>query len=226
MATSKRMVRLRRSAQKIVTDNGRREVGLSATVFEPAVPIPTEGTLVAAEETTDERHLDGDRAGAESHACDRDGGPERDNLESAAVAVAAASSGDGHAARGGGDVAGNEGPRCIECGRRGWGVRLEFLSRSVYRLRRPALYPRLGPRLPSGPSEMQWALGEAHRRGAFAAQSVGHILDQRRRAAGVPLAIPAVLPDDPRVRDMVVPTRSLGAYDALARSGDKTRGGP
>jgi transposase len=39
------------------------------------------------------------------------------------------------------------------------------------------------------------------------------------------IAVPAVLPDDPRVRDMVVPTRSLGAYDALARSGDKTEGG-
>ena len=76
-----------------------------------------------------------------------------------------------------------------------------------------------------GPSEMEWALGEAHRRGAFAAQSVGHILDQRRRARGVPVAVPAVLPDDPRVHDMVVPTRSLGAYDALARSGDKSGGG-
>lgn len=72
---------------------------------------------------------------------------------------------------------------------------------------------------------MEWALGEAHRRGAFAAQSVGHILDQQRRARGVPVAVPAVLPDDPRVRDLVVPTRSLGAYDALARSGDKTGGG-
>ena len=76
-----------------------------------------------------------------------------------------------------------------------------------------------------GSSEMEWALGEAHRRGAFAAQSVGHILDQQRRARGVPVAVPAVLPDDPRVRDLVVPTRSLGAYDALARSGDKTGGG-
>jgi transposase len=75
-----------------------------------------------------------------------------------------------------------------------------------------------------GPSEMQWALGEAHRRGAFAAQSVSHILDQRRRARGIPVAAAAVLPDDPRVRDMVVPTRSLGAYDALARSGDKKEG--
>jgi hypothetical protein len=65
-----------------------------------------------------------------------------------------------------------------------------------------------------GSSEMEWALGEAHRRGAFAAQSVGHILDQRRRARGVPVAVPAVLPDDPRVRDMVVPRLTQGTdYD-------------
>ncbi|HEY6399537.1 MAG TPA: IS21 family transposase [Solirubrobacteraceae bacterium] len=75
-----------------------------------------------------------------------------------------------------------------------------------------------------GPSETQWALHDAHRRGAFAAQSVGHILDQRRRARGAPVVVPAVLPDDPRVRDLVVPTRSLDAYDALARSGDKKGG--
>jgi hypothetical protein len=72
---------------------------------------------------------------------------------------------------------------------------------------------------------MQWALDEARRRGAFAAQSVGHILDQRRRARGAPVNVPPVLPDDPRVRDMVVPPRALGAYDALARSGDKKDGG-
>ena len=68
-------------------------------------------------------------------------------------------------------------------------------------------------------------IGSSGIRSAFAAQSVGHILDQRRRARGVPVAVPAVLPDDPRVRDMVVPTRALGAYDALARSGEKKGGG-
>jgi hypothetical protein len=34
-----------------------------------------------------------------------------------------------------------------------------------------------------------------------------------------------VLPNDPRVRDLVVPTRPLSAYDALARSGDKPADG-
>jgi hypothetical protein len=76
-----------------------------------------------------------------------------------------------------------------------------------------------------GPSELDFALDEAHRRGAFAAQSVAHILDQRRRARKAAVPLPVVLPDDPRVRDLRVPSRPLGAYDALARSGDKKRGG-
>ncbi|MGH7270673.1 MAG: IS21 family transposase [Polyangiaceae bacterium] len=76
-----------------------------------------------------------------------------------------------------------------------------------------------------GPSELDSALGEARLRGAFAAQSVAHILDQRRRARKAPVPLPVVLPDDPRVRDLRVPTRPLGAYDALARSGDKKDGG-
>jgi len=75
-----------------------------------------------------------------------------------------------------------------------------------------------------GPSELDFALAEAHRRGAFAAQSVAHILDQRRRARKASVPLPVVLPDDPRVRDLRVPTRPLGDYDALAR-GDKKRAG-
>lgn len=75
-----------------------------------------------------------------------------------------------------------------------------------------------------GPSETDFALCETQRRGAFAAQSVAHILDQRRRARGVAVPIPVVLPNDPRVRDLTVPTRDLGAYDVLARSGDNKAG--
>jgi transposase len=76
-----------------------------------------------------------------------------------------------------------------------------------------------------GASEVDLALAEAHRRGAFAAQSVAHILDQRRRARNAAVPMPVVLPDDPRVRDLRVPDRALGAYDALARSGDKKQRG-
>jgi hypothetical protein len=76
-----------------------------------------------------------------------------------------------------------------------------------------------------GPSELDFALAEAHLRGAFTAQSVAHILDQRRRARKAPVPLPALLPNDPRVRDLHVPARPLGAYDVLARSGDKKQGG-
>jgi hypothetical protein len=82
-----------------------------------------------------------------------------------------------------------------------------------------------GPLDAHGPAEVDFALAEAHRRGAFAAQSVAHILDQRRRARKAAVPLPVVLPDDPRVRDLRVPPRPLGAYDALARSGDKKKGG-
>lgn len=70
-----------------------------------------------------------------------------------------------------------------------------------------------------GPAELEIALGEACRRGAFAAQSVAHVLDQRRRAKSAKAPVPPVLPDDPRVRDLVVAPRQLSAYDALARTG-------
>lgn len=72
-----------------------------------------------------------------------------------------------------------------------------------------------------GAGELDAAIAEAHRRGAFAAQSVAHILDQRRRGRRAPLQLPPVLPDDPRVRNLVVPPRSLDAYDALASSDEE-----
>ena len=50
---------------------------------------------------------------------------------------------------------------------------------------------------------------------------MSRVLDQRRRARKIRPPIPIMLADDPRVRDLVVPPRSLGVYDALARSGDK-----
>jgi transposase len=68
-----------------------------------------------------------------------------------------------------------------------------------------------------GPVEVETALADAHRRGAFSAQSVAHILDQRLRARGVPPALPPVLPDDARVRNLTTGTRPLGTYDKLAR---------
>jgi transposase len=66
-----------------------------------------------------------------------------------------------------------------------------------------------------GASELDVAIAEAHARGAFSAQSVAHVLDQRRRARGAPLRIEPVLPDDPRIRDLDIRPRPLDCYDVL-----------
>jgi len=68
-----------------------------------------------------------------------------------------------------------------------------------------------------GADELDTALVEAHRRGAFAAHSVAHVLDQRRRARRAPTPFDPVLPDDPRVRDLDVRPHPLGSYDVLAK---------
>lgn len=72
-----------------------------------------------------------------------------------------------------------------------------------------------------GAKDVDTAIAEAHQRGAFAAQSVAHIIEQRRRRNQVPPSLPPVLPNDPRVRDLIVPPRALGAYDALSTSDDE-----
>jgi transposase len=67
-----------------------------------------------------------------------------------------------------------------------------------------------------GAEELDAAMTEAMERGAIAAASVGHILDQRNRARSLPPPLQVVLPDDPRVRDLRVEPHSLTAYDQLA----------
>jgi hypothetical protein len=44
---------------------------------------------------------------------------------------------------------------------------------------------------------------------------VGHLLDQRARARKSLPPLDAVLPDDPRVRDLRVTPHALDSYDAL-----------
>jgi hypothetical protein len=66
-----------------------------------------------------------------------------------------------------------------------------------------------------GATELDFALADAHRRSAFAAQSVAHVLDQRRRARGAPVPIEPALPE--RVRGIVVTQHSLERYDQLGR---------
>lgn len=65
-------------------------------------------------------------------------------------------------------------------------------------------------------ADLEAALAEAQRRGAFAAEAVAHILDQRQRAKKTRMPTPVVLPADPRVRDLVLEPRSLDVYDVLA----------
>jgi transposase len=69
-----------------------------------------------------------------------------------------------------------------------------------------------------GADDLDHAIQEAHTRGAFAAQSVAHVLDQRRRARGAPAPLEPVLPDDPRIRDMVLVPHKLETYDRLGRA--------
>lgn len=66
-----------------------------------------------------------------------------------------------------------------------------------------------------GAAELDRAIAEALARGATGAGSVAHILDQRARARKSLPPIDAILPDDPRVRDLRVTPHALGRYDEL-----------
>ena len=68
-----------------------------------------------------------------------------------------------------------------------------------------------------GAAAVDAAIADALDRGAVSAASVEHLLDQRARARKAPPAIPVVLPDDPRVRDLRVTPHPLAQYDALAQ---------
>jgi hypothetical protein len=67
-----------------------------------------------------------------------------------------------------------------------------------------------------GAAALDAAIKDAHARGAFRAESVAHVLDQRRRADGNKPVIIFALPDDPRVRDQIVEPHRLDAYDNIA----------
>jgi len=66
-----------------------------------------------------------------------------------------------------------------------------------------------------GAPELDRAIAEALARGAPSAASVAHLLDQRARARKSLPPLDAVLPDDPRVRDLRVTPHALDSYDAL-----------
>jgi len=66
-----------------------------------------------------------------------------------------------------------------------------------------------------GNEALDEAIAQAHARGALSAESVEHILEQLRRARGIPPPVEVVLPNDPRVRELRVKPHSLTHYDAL-----------
>lgn len=61
--------------------------------------------------------------------------------------------------------------------------------------------------------ELEESIREALRNETPHTQAVRHILDRNRRAAGRRPALPLDLPDDPRVRDLLVRTHDLEDYD-------------
>lgn len=79
---------------------------------------------------------------------------------------------------------------------------------------------RLGELLDAfGTAELVVAIEEALAADAPHVGGVRQVLDRRRREAGKPPPVAVTLPDDPRVREVVVPPRSLRAYDQIGRKG-------
>lgn len=72
-----------------------------------------------------------------------------------------------------------------------------------------------------GARELNAALSEARQRGALAAQSVAHILDQRRRTRGAPVPLEPCLSSDPRVQNLVVTPHTLERYDLLSADAER-----
>jgi hypothetical protein len=89
----------------------------------------------------------------------------------------------------------------------------EHLSGHTTRL--IALLDRYGSR------ELDRAVQDALSRGAYSADAVAHVLDQRARKRRQPPPLQTVLPDDPRIRDMRIPQHSLTEYDALGEASDE-----
>lgn len=66
-----------------------------------------------------------------------------------------------------------------------------------------------------GAAELEAALAEAVRGGVGHLTGIRHVLDRRREERGLLPPSPVALPDDPRVKNLVVTPHSLASYDAL-----------
>ncbi len=71
-----------------------------------------------------------------------------------------------------------------------------------------------------GATELAAAVETALARDACGAGSVAYFLERRRRTLRQLPPVPVVLPADPRVRDLAVPTHALESYDALIAPDD------
>jgi hypothetical protein len=66
-----------------------------------------------------------------------------------------------------------------------------------------------------GADELDLAIGEVLERDALHLAAIRQVLDQRRHHRHLPPPVPVHLPDDPRVRDIVVKPHALSSYDNL-----------
>ena len=66
-----------------------------------------------------------------------------------------------------------------------------------------------------GAGELEVAIAEALDQDVCHPHAVRHVLERRRRERDQPPPIPVELPDDPRVRDLVVRPHALESYDTL-----------
>jgi hypothetical protein len=71
-----------------------------------------------------------------------------------------------------------------------------------------------------GAEELASAIDECLKSDVPHPHAVRHVLEKRRQDLGQDPILPLVLPDDPRVRDLVVPPPSLHAYDNLKEKTD------
>lgn len=76
-----------------------------------------------------------------------------------------------------------------------------------------------------GAANLEQAIKEALAKDSPHPQSVRLILERQERALGAPPSLPVTLPDDPRVRDLIVRHHDLASYDVLSEeqrdTGDK-----
>lgn len=77
-----------------------------------------------------------------------------------------------------------------------------------------------------GAGELEIAIAEALEQGVGHPHAVRHVLERRRRERNQPPPVPVELPDDPRVRNLVVRPHALETYDTLreARKEEQAHG--